>query len=99
MKAKRILVVDDEPPIQRILRRNLIVSGYDVLVAEDGKQALEIIHAHNGRTALLGALAVTIAGAGQCIMTQHFLSPDHTTRRGARASVRTPARNRESSCR
>ncbi len=42
INAKRILVVDDEPPIQRILRRNLTVSGYEVLVAEDGKQAVEI---------------------------------------------------------
>jgi two-component system KDP operon response regulator KdpE len=40
--GKRILVVDDEPPIQRILRRNLMVNGYEVLVAEDGKQAVEI---------------------------------------------------------
>lgn len=40
--GKRILVVDDEPPIQRILRRNLTVNGYEVLVAEDGKQAVEI---------------------------------------------------------
>ena len=40
--GKRILVVDDEPPIQRILRRNLMMNGYEVLVAEDGKQAVEI---------------------------------------------------------
>ena len=45
--AKRILVVDDEPPIRRILRRSLIVSGYEVLVAEDGKQAIDIaVHQH-----------------------------------------------------
>src|SRR5215472_3283945 len=29
-KQKRILVVDDEPPIQHILRRNITISGYDV---------------------------------------------------------------------
>ena len=40
--GKRILVVDDEAPIQRILRRNLMMNGYEVLVAEDGKQAVEI---------------------------------------------------------
>lgn len=40
--GKRVLVVDDEPPIQRILRRNLMVRGYEVLVAEDGKQAIDI---------------------------------------------------------
>ena len=41
-KGKRILVVDDEPPIQRILRRSLLVNGYEVLVAGDGKQAIDI---------------------------------------------------------
>jgi len=40
--GQRILVVDDEPPIQRILRRSLMVNGYEVVVAEDGKQAIEI---------------------------------------------------------
>ena len=45
IKGKRILVVDDELPIQRILRRNLSVSGYDVLVAEDGEQAVEMARA------------------------------------------------------
>ena len=43
VKGKRILVIDDEPPIQRMLRRNLSVSGYEVLVADDGKQALEMV--------------------------------------------------------
>lgn len=43
-KEKCILIVDDEPPIQRILRRNLTMSGYDVLVADNGEQALELIH-------------------------------------------------------
>jgi two-component system KDP operon response regulator KdpE len=42
-KGKRILVVDDEPSIQRILRRNLTISGYEVLVAETGEQALEMV--------------------------------------------------------
>jgi two-component system, OmpR family, KDP operon response regulator KdpE len=41
-KGKRILVVDDDLSIQRILRKNLQVNNYEVLVAEDGKQAVEI---------------------------------------------------------
>ena len=45
-KGKRILVVDDELPIQRILRRNLSARGYDVLVADDGEQAVEMVRAH-----------------------------------------------------
>lgn len=52
-KGKRILVVDDEPPIQRILRRNLAVSGYDVLVTDNGKQAVEMVRLHQPDLILL----------------------------------------------
>jgi two-component system, OmpR family, KDP operon response regulator KdpE len=52
-KGKRILVVDDESSIQRILRRNLSVSGYEVLVAGDGKQAIEIARLHQPDLILL----------------------------------------------
>jgi two-component system KDP operon response regulator KdpE len=37
----RILVVDDEPQITRVLRRGLMTHGYDVHVASDGESALE----------------------------------------------------------
>ena len=43
LKGKRILVVDDEPPIQRILRRNLNANGYEVHIASEGEQAIEMI--------------------------------------------------------
>jgi len=52
-KGKRILVVDDELPIQRILRRNLSASGYDVLVANDGEQAVEMVRVHQPDLILL----------------------------------------------
>lgn len=38
---KRILVVDDEPQITRVLRRSLMTHGYDVHVASDGESALQ----------------------------------------------------------
>ncbi|MFL5629618.1 MAG: response regulator transcription factor [Ktedonobacteraceae bacterium] len=53
VKGKRILVVDDEPPIQRMLRRSLAANGYDVLVAEDGRQAIEMAHMHQPDLVLL----------------------------------------------
>ena len=39
---QRILVVDDEPQITRVLRRGLMTHGYEVEVAPDGKAALRI---------------------------------------------------------
>jgi two-component system KDP operon response regulator KdpE len=53
VRGKRILVVDDEAPIQRILRRNLAMSGYEVLVASDGKQAVEMVNLHQPDLILL----------------------------------------------
>ncbi|SNT38500.1 two component transcriptional regulator, winged helix family [Granulicella rosea] len=41
MSQRRILIVDDEPQISRVLRTSLESSGYLVTVARDGVQALE----------------------------------------------------------
>ncbi len=42
-QPKRILVVDDEPQITRVLRTSLSAQRYDVRVANDGEMALEIM--------------------------------------------------------
>ncbi|HLK60949.1 MAG TPA: glycosyltransferase family 4 protein [Chthonomonadaceae bacterium] len=47
--------------------------------------AVDLIHAHNGRTMLSSALAVTLAGKGRAVATQHFLEPDHVSRSGPKA--------------
>src|SRR6266498_4264234 len=45
MEAKqRILVVDDEPQLTRVLRRSLSTKGYDVRIAGDGEFALQTFH-------------------------------------------------------
>jgi len=41
--APKILIVDDEPPIRKLLRMGLSSQGYDVLEAPDGKSALELL--------------------------------------------------------
>lgn len=67
-KGKRILVVDDEPPIQRTLRRNLVASGYEVLIAEDGLQALEIAQQHQPDLILLDLyMPGDISGLDVCV--------------------------------
>lgn len=59
----------------RILRRELKSRRVDVL------------HAHNGRTALAGALAVFLARRGTLVATQHFLAPNRTTQTGVKARL------------
>jgi two-component system KDP operon response regulator KdpE len=39
----RVLVVDDEPPIRKLLRMGLSVHGYHVIEATNGKNALELL--------------------------------------------------------
>ncbi len=38
--AERVLVVDDDPPLRRMLQRTLVAEGFDVTVAPDGGAAL-----------------------------------------------------------
>jgi two-component system, OmpR family, KDP operon response regulator KdpE len=44
-QSQRILVVDDEPQITRVLRRSLAARGYEIQVAGEGEEALEICNA------------------------------------------------------
>ena len=44
MEGKRILVVDDESQITRVLRRSLAAHRYEVRVAADGETALDTFH-------------------------------------------------------
>ncbi len=75
-------------PTQAIPKQGLIdwnAVGILTRLLRDGE--VEIVHAHNGRTALAAALATRRAGRGKCLMTQHFLEPNHTTQRGPKAAV------------
>ena len=40
----KILVIDDEPPIRKLLRMGLATQGYQILEAPDGKTALELLN-------------------------------------------------------
>jgi two-component system KDP operon response regulator KdpE len=43
MSSGRILVVDDDPQIRRVLRTTLIAQGYEVKDARNGEEALECV--------------------------------------------------------
>ena len=57
--AQRILVVDDDPRLADLVRRYLEIEGYLVLVAHDGRKALELIR---GRTPDLVLLDLMLPG-------------------------------------
>jgi two-component system KDP operon response regulator KdpE len=39
----KVLVVDDEPPIRKLLRMGLSTQGYEILDAPNGKTALALL--------------------------------------------------------
>ena len=39
----RILVIDDEPPIRRLLRTGLATQGFEIVDASNGRTALEAL--------------------------------------------------------
>ena len=41
--ALKVLVIDDEPPIRKLLRMGLTTQGYQILEAPNGKTALELL--------------------------------------------------------
>jgi two-component system chemotaxis response regulator CheY len=41
----RVLIVDDEPDVRKVVRMTLEKAGYDVIEAEDGEKAIEAIKA------------------------------------------------------
>ena len=43
-EQQRILVVDDEPQIVRVLKRSLMTNGYDVRTASNGNEALQVFN-------------------------------------------------------
>jgi len=48
----RVLVVDDEPDIRRVVKMTLQKAGYEVLEAENGEKAIEVINAGENRLLL-----------------------------------------------
>jgi PAS domain S-box-containing protein len=52
-EREMILLVDDEPMIRQLTRTILAKAGFQVLVAENGADAIELVRAHPGQIALI----------------------------------------------
>lgn len=72
-KGKRILIIDDEVSIQRALRRNLTISGYEVLIADNGEQAIEMTRLHQPDLILLDiCMPGKLDGLEVCVQVRDF---------------------------
>ena len=66
MSTGRILVVDDEPQIRRVLRAALTAQGYEVNDARTGEEALESIREHRFDLVLLDMNMPGMGGLETC---------------------------------
>jgi len=67
MSAKtKILVVDDEPDLLELLETNLRAAGYEVLVANDGREALEKARKVQPQLILLDVMLPELDGLEVC---------------------------------
>jgi len=64
--SARILVVDDEPSVTDLLAYNLRKAHYDVLLAADGRQALQLAREANPDLILLDLMLPGIDGLDVC---------------------------------
>ncbi len=63
---ERVLVVDDDPPLQRMLTRTLIAEGFDVTVAGDGGGALAAAERFAPDVIVLDVAMPTLDGLAVC---------------------------------
>lgn len=66
MSAGRILVVDDEPQIRRIMRTTLTGAGYEVDDAKNGEEALKKVRAFRPDLVLLDINMPGMSGLAAC---------------------------------
>ena len=72
VKKTTILTADDDPQLLRLVARNLELEGYEVLMASDGKQALEQIEQQVPDLVLLDVMMPKIDGFTVCQRVREF---------------------------
>jgi two-component system KDP operon response regulator KdpE len=66
VSAGRILVVDDDPQIRRVMRLTLTAQGYEVSDVKSGEEALERLHSENYDLVLLDMNMSGMGGIKVC---------------------------------
>ena len=67
--GKKVLVIDDEAPVRRILELKLRNSGYDVITASDGEEGLSLIETEKPDTVISDIKMPRLDGRTLCEMT------------------------------
>ncbi|MDQ4142496.1 MAG: response regulator [Actinomycetota bacterium] len=64
--AKRVLICDDDPVILRLIQVNLELEGFEVLLAHDGANAIEIATAEHPDLVVLDIMMPRLDGYQTC---------------------------------
>ncbi|HEV8723053.1 MAG TPA: response regulator [Candidatus Binatia bacterium] len=64
--GQKILVVEDEPDIRKLVQYNLAQEHFKVLEAEDGEQALKIVHRDKPNLLILDLMLPGLSGIELC---------------------------------
>ena len=72
---KKVLIVDDEPNVRR-LSRTILSGNFDVVEAEDGKQAIEIANIQQPDVILMDMMMPRMDGLTAC----HVIKNDPATK-------------------
>jgi two-component system alkaline phosphatase synthesis response regulator PhoP len=72
---KKVLIVDDEPNVRR-LSRAILSKNFDVVEAEDGKQAIEIANTQQPDVILMDMMMPRMDGLTAC----HVIKNDPATK-------------------
>jgi two-component system, OmpR family, phosphate regulon response regulator PhoB len=63
---KKLLIVDDEDGLRSLVRMTLDSDSYQILEAQEGRQALEIARAHHPDLVLLDVMLPDVSGIEIC---------------------------------
>jgi len=72
---KKVLVVDDEPNVRRLLR-NILSKNFDILEAEDGSQAITVAKTQQPNVILMDMMMPKMDGLTAC----HMIKNDPATK-------------------
>lgn len=65
-KPLRVLLVEDEPQIMKMMKLNLTLEGYEVVACEDGKEAIQIVQNQNFNLIILDIMLPEVSGFQIC---------------------------------
>jgi len=74
---ERVLIVDDDPDIVRLVRYNLTHSGYDVQSAGSGREALELVERQPPDLVVLDVMLPDVDGLEVCRTLRQHASSKH----------------------